>query len=130
MAGNDRLSGGPDTDTADYTDRWSPVRVELDNLADDGAFSEGDNVHSDVENVNGGQTDDQLLGDRRANRLRGNGGDELLSGGAGADTLAGGDGNDTLSAVDGVSHNDTVRGGVGLDTCTADPGDTKIGCER
>ena len=46
--------GGADTDTVDYAYRTGPQSITLDNAANDGAPTEGDNVHSDVENVLGG----------------------------------------------------------------------------
>jgi serralysin len=57
-----------------------------------------------IENANGGDRNDTIIGNTVANILRGN---------AGSDTLYGMGGNDTLS---GGSGNDTAYGGLGNDT--------------
>ncbi|HEY0890942.1 MAG TPA: Calx-beta domain-containing protein [Nocardioides sp.] len=50
--GADDITGGQGSDTVDYTARPAgSVRVSLDDIADDGAPGEGDNVHADVEAV-------------------------------------------------------------------------------
>ena len=49
--GADTLSGGADRDTCLYANRTESVRVSLNNIADDGAAGENDNVRSDVEDV-------------------------------------------------------------------------------
>jgi uncharacterized repeat protein (TIGR01451 family) len=71
---------------------------------------------------------DQIDGKGGDDRILGQGGADVLTGGAGADKLLGGGGNDTLHAGDGLA-NDIVDGQSGVDTCTADPGDTVKHCE-
>ena len=80
----------------------------------------------------GGDGNDALLGDLGANRLEGGDGNDVLTsfygndtkiGGPGADIFAGHDGDETIDAVDG-SPTDTITCGGGIDTVTADPGDT------
>jgi Ca2+-binding RTX toxin-like protein len=139
--GADDLSGGPGIDTLQYSDpgfgafanfaaRTDRVSVDLDDVADDGGGNlEGDNAHSDIENLTGGLGDDTLIGDGDANVLRGF---------VGADTLTGGDGDDTLeglgaigvfapgieaAVVDGA---DTIDGGGGADLVNANDGDDVI----
>lgn len=51
-----------------------------------------------------------------------------MIGGSEGDVLEGGKGDDRLNARDGVSHNDTVDGGPGRDTCAADQRDLVDGC--
>jgi hypothetical protein len=133
-AGPDQLEGGPDGDDlhggADV-DRVSypedaAQRVTLDDLADDGAPGEHDNVHSDVENVAGGPGGDTLIGGAGANTLDGGTGDDEVRGGGGADTLLGGAGNDAILARDGVK--DAVDCGADGGTATVDTIDTVVGC--
>jgi Ca2+-binding RTX toxin-like protein len=110
--GADTFFGEAGTDTMSYSLRNIAVAVTPDDRADDGAFLEGDNVASTVENITGGQGGDFLFGNALANKL------------------FGGNGSDSLNAVDGISGNDVVDGaqGTGTDSCTADPGDTIRNC--
>jgi Ca2+-binding RTX toxin-like protein len=105
-AGNDTFTGAAGTDTADYALRSAPVTVSLDNVANDGATGETDNVKTDVENVTGGSGNDALIGTTTAN---------VLAGGPGADSLDGDTGNDVL---DGGTGADDFTGGAGTDTVT------------
>ncbi|MFF0110755.1 calcium-binding protein [Streptomyces hirsutus] len=107
----DALNGGPGTDTATYVARSAGLVVDLDDTPDDGQPGENDDVRSDVENIIGGDGNDDLTGNSAAN------------------TLNGGPGNDTLRGADGISGNDTVNGGIHTDSCTADTGDNRINCE-
>ena len=66
-----------------------------------------------IENVNGSDFGDTLVGDGRLNELYGLGASDTLSGGAGADKLFGGDNDDVLS---GDEDDDTLDGGAGVDT--------------
>jgi Ca2+-binding RTX toxin-like protein len=134
--GKDVLVGGAGVDTADYSTRTVALNVSLDNVANDGAAGEADNVRNDVENITGGSAADTLTGSAFSNVLIGNGGDDKLyglggndslTGGAGADQLFGGDGNDTLFAKDGVK--DLLDGGLGTDTAQRDAVDPAVGVE-
>ncbi|MFE4834896.1 calcium-binding protein [Arthrobacter sp. NPDC056691] len=146
----DVLLGGPGTDTADYTTRTVPVRVSIDDLANDGqiggAAIEADNVRADVENIDGGSAADVLTGNDRTNRIRGFAGadkidglgsndsltggadNDTITGGAGTDAMAGNNGEDTILAVDGVAE--TLQGGNQSDRCVGDAVDAKASCER
>jgi Ca2+-binding RTX toxin-like protein len=137
-AGNDTLDGrlgadvldaGDGTDTVSY-DRAAgeTVSVKLDELANDGASGEGDNVSPNVENLAGGAERDAFLGSAEANVLTGGGGDDSLDGAQGNDTISGGSGAD---AVDGGAGDDTLRPGVGADDVAGGPGtDTADYSER
>jgi len=136
-AGNDTLDGGTGADdlrgdagqdAATYPAATAPVRVTLDDEADDGAAGEGDNVHGDVEDVYGGRGADVLTGSVTANTLDGGAGNDTLVGGAGVDGLYGGDGDDTLNARD--DGPDTVDCGAGTDTFIVDKDDVVSGCEK
>lgn len=115
----DVLSGGPDTDLADYSGRDLAFTVSLDDVAKDGEPGEDDNVGSDVEDITGGSGADQLTGSSAANQFFGGGGDDTLDGGVGPDVLAGGASfdrvtyktrtNTIIANIDGVG-NDGVTG--------------------
>jgi Ca2+-binding RTX toxin-like protein len=126
-SGADLVSGGAGIDAVDYAARLLPVTVGLDDVADDGAYDERDNVGFDVEDVYGGQAGDTLTGSWAANRLYGGGGADTVTGGAGADLLDGGAGPDLLYARDLTA--DTVYGGSGVDVAERDPVDTTSGVE-
>jgi Ca2+-binding RTX toxin-like protein len=123
--GADVFSGGAGTDTVSYSARANSVKVTIDDKANDGEKTELDNVHGNVECINGGAGDDKLVGSAANNALRGNGGDDLLGGLGGNDTMDGGSGNDTESGgsgndtfvEDGTSNgSDVFQGGPGTDT--------------
>lgn len=130
-AGDDLLSAGrgPDTyvggdgeDTVtDYAGRAFGVKVTLDDVADDGAPGEGDNVRSDVEDVIGSSGADTLIGNAADNQLDGGAGDDTIAGGDGNDGLDGGPGRDTL---DGGSGQDDLVGGAGADMLKTRDGQT------
>jgi len=136
-SGADELSGGPGHDIVFYTYRFANQSISLDDVANDGDPGEGDNVHSDIEQVYGGfgddtmtgtAGDDDLNGGEGTDTLYGLGGDDRLDGwiGCKADALFGGPGDDTLIAngtgdLDGGPDDDTFQrggescGGGGLD---------------
>jgi Ca2+-binding RTX toxin-like protein len=153
----DELVGGNGTDVADYGSRpAAPLTITLDNVADDGAAGEGDNVRSDFETVYGGADSDRLVGSSGANDLFGGFGNDVLDGGFGTDYLDGGPGIDTTTyaaratwleiSLDGKPNDgapgerDDVRtenviGGSGADTIVGDadanrldggPGDDRL----
>jgi myo-inositol-hexaphosphate 3-phosphohydrolase len=117
----DAFIGGDGTDTVLYAGS-AAVTVTLDDLANDGAVGEGDNVGADVERVTTGSGNDSIAGSAAGNLLKAADGADVLTGGFGKDTLEGGGGNDQLGARDGVA--DTVRCGPGVDTVTADTVDS------
>jgi Ca2+-binding RTX toxin-like protein len=112
----DVLIGGAGTDIADYSGRELNLRISLDDVANDGETNEGDNVRSDVEEVEGGEGNDRLTGSDVAtvtNRLLGGPGGDTLTGLAGPDRLFSHEGSDTL---DGGIGNDDLDGGPNADT--------------
>jgi hypothetical protein len=124
--GNDDLAGGRGTDAASYGGA-AAVRVTIDDLADDGAAGEHDNVQVDVEDVYGSDQGDVLTASAGPNTLDGGAGPDTLTGAAGADDLFGGPGDDRLFARDGVA--DRVDCGDGFDTSIVDERDHVTGCE-
>lgn len=134
-SGSDAFNGGGNTvtgtgvglkDTVDYSDRSSPVTVDIDGVPDDGGTAEGDNVATDIESVIGGSSDDSLIGSASPNFLIGGSGNDVVDGGGEGDFLIGGEGDDILNGgagADSVDANpffdapgdDTLNGGDGND---------------
>jgi serralysin len=71
------------------------------------------NTASLIENAIGGAGNDYIVGNIKANQLRGGAGSDRLFGLGGNDALSGTDGNDRL---DGGIGNDVLNGGLGRDT--------------
>lgn len=109
----DTFEGGNGTDTADYSIRSVNLNISLDNIANDGAAGEGDNVKSDVENIKSGSGSDSIYGSSAANSLDAGAGADRVDADAGNDTIRGGRGNDTLS---GGAGNDQILGEEDHDT--------------
>jgi hypothetical protein len=134
--GADDYHGGPGRDTMDYSGRSQPLTVLLDNVANDGAAGEGDQVRSNVENVIGGSAADTLRSFGAFSRLEGRGGVDTLIGDGGPDTLIGGaaedifdagSGDDFVDANDGVGE--VVACGSGTDSFRVDSRDGISSCE-
>jgi len=125
--GRDEIFGGSGRDTAYYNDRTAGLTITLDDRADDGEAGEGDNVHSDVEDILGGSGPDRLVGTDGGNDLTGNDGDDSLAGLGSEDRLDAGEGNDFIDSRDGGF--DSVDCGAGFDTVVADQDDSLTGCE-
>ncbi|WP_152613264.1 M10 family metallopeptidase C-terminal domain-containing protein [Inquilinus limosus] len=76
-----------------------------------------------VENVNGTQLADTIIGDASANTINGNSGDDNLQGGAGNDVVSGGAGNDLIQ---GGAGNDTLTAGSGVDLVYGNDGNDRF----
>ena len=87
------VSGGEGIDLVRYTGT-TPVSVSLDDTANDGPGTRGDNIQSDVENVTGTAVADTFTGSALPN---------LFTGGPGADTFACGGGRDVVDG-DNTDH--------------------------
>jgi Ca2+-binding RTX toxin-like protein len=130
-AGPDELLGGDDFYRASYPARASTSDSEdqtitIDDVADDGAAGEGDNVHTDVEDVSAGPGDDHVTGSAAANTIDGGDGADTITGGAGVDTLFGGPGPDHLDSRDGLPERvDCGPDGAGA---VVDTNDTVLAC--
>jgi hypothetical protein len=118
--GDDLLDGGPGTDTVDggagtdmvvFSDRKTPIVVDLAH-----ATAGGDSVTA-IEGVNGTAGNDRLVGDDGPNRLFGGGGDDVIIGRGGDDELDGENGDDRLVGGDGddVVLGEDADGGDGSD---------------
>jgi len=133
--GRDDMWGGYGRDTV-YYDHWlsydqtfSPATesITLDNVANDGAPGEHDNVHGDIEIVYPDGRENVVVGNWRDNELHGGSGDDEITGGTGRDLLIGSGGDDTIDAADGEA--DEVDCGAGTDVVAADAIDTTSSCE-
>ena len=98
-AGRDVLNGGAGIDTADYSTADASVRASLTTPSGNLGDAIGDSF-IDIENLNGSEFDDVLVGDTGDNGLSGNAGTDVIFSFAGADTLNGGAGNDRLFGGD------------------------------
>ncbi|NDC64400.1 MAG: calcium-binding protein, partial [Planctomycetia bacterium] len=112
-AGNDIIDGGAGSDTGDYTSSTNDI---VASLAADRATGDGRDTLIALENLAGGDGNDQLTGDAAPNTIAGGGGNDRLLGGDGDDQIAGGGGDDVITASPG---NDVEDGGSGSDTWDA-----------
>ena len=118
-AGADVLDGGDGQDTASYSSSTAGVRVDLQYGYNEGGDAEGDTLVN-IENLEGSDYDDLLIGDSRDNLLSGGAGADGLRGGGGVDTLRGGKGNDVL---EGGAGTDYLYGGADHDSLFGNAGD-------
>jgi hypothetical protein len=137
--GGDTYVGGPGKDKLLLDNHAQGVTISLNGAADDGTSGEGDNVGSDIEEIDGTDGNDSFTGsagpdgfDGRLGNdtIRGGGGDDNLRGAGGDDSIFGDAGNDKLEGSNGA---DTIDGGAGTDqmygdqstcgfiSCPADP---------
>ena len=111
-AGDDVIDGGAGNDTASFRNA-GPGGVRAD-LLRGRATGEGSDTLIGIENVNGSDFADLIIGDGAANRLFGFAGDDTLIGGTGDDVLSGGAGNDRYEfrAGDGNDVVSDLGGGI------------------
>ena len=138
LGGKDTLDGGAGVDTADYSEKKSPVAVTLQGGTDATVTVGGvaEDAIRNIENVIGGTRGDTLTGNSQANVFRGGRGADTLDGGSGSDTA---DYSDKTSAIavtldganfvtvtvggvaeDSIRNIENVIGGSGKDTLTGD----------
>ncbi len=135
-AGFNVLDGGDGIDTVDYSGESEGIYVRLDrgwgtdlsnkalgwtDLTDGIAANtiEHDDLIS-IENVEGTDFADNIVGDGGNNVIMGLGGADYLAGLGGNDTILGGDGGDL---IDGGTGDDTIEGGAGNDRVDWSVGD-------
>jgi Ca2+-binding RTX toxin-like protein len=128
--GADWLNGGAGTDTADYSGRYKPVWLTLDDTSNDGEEGEKDLIGADFERLVGGTAADTLLGNSGADRLEGGNGEDTLDGKGGVDAIRGNDGPDAITSRD--QQVDDVECGGGKDWVMGELIDSifKKECER
>jgi Ca2+-binding RTX toxin-like protein len=95
----DRLNGGEGNDTASYFTSETAVAVSLTTGTGWTGDAEDDRLEA-IENLEGSQFEDLLIGDSGNNILSGLGGNDLIYGEAGDDWLDGGTGSDSLCPSD------------------------------
>jgi hypothetical protein len=124
-AGADRLDATAATEASvSYADHTDGVGVRVNELADDGAPGEGDNVMGAITSIGGGGGNDNLESGPVTRSLFGAEGDDILVGNADRNYLTGGPGDDQLLAGDGSDSlvgdagADVLSGGGGLDEAT------------
>ena len=95
--GTDTVDGGDGgTDYASYPDRPGGVNLSIDDVANDGAPGENDNIRSSTECLYGSEGPDRLTGSDGFNCINGDAGDDVLDGRGGNDTLTGQRGQDVV----------------------------------
>ncbi len=110
----DTFDGKAGSDTVFYRDADDPIIVNLNNAKQNSGDAAGDTLVS-IENVTGGDGNDNLTGDGNGNILSGGAGNDRLTGNGGENALYGGHGNDVLTATVGDNH---LQGGSGADKFT------------
>lgn len=120
--GADTLNGGAGYDVADYSNDNVGVYVNFTTGVANNGQAQGDQFVS-VEDAEGGEGDDTIIGDGTYNYLYGNAGNDSLMGEAGGDIVDGGDGNDFLDGGDDI---DFVWGGAGDDTVSGGGGNDEL----
>ena len=125
----DNTTGGAGVDTLDlsnYSSRGSFVNL-AGGTYDFVATFGGPYTISGVENVNGTQLVDTIIGDGANNALYGNGGNDNIQGGAGADFISGGNGDDLIQ---GGAGDDTLTAGSGRDQIYGNDGNDRFYIEQ
>ncbi len=142
--GADILRGGAGIDEAFYFDSWVGIEASLHDATLRGGDAEGDvfaglqtieyadehgAIHQavvpDIENLTGSNADDILIGDLRANQLRGWDGNDVLEGRGGDDYLIGDHGSFEPGddKLDGGAGDDKLQGDYGADELRGGPGE-------
>ena len=133
--GADTLDGGRGSDTASYAHSPGGVTVDLTltgpQATENNHDAAGDTLLG-IENLEGSNYADILMGDENANNIRGGGGSDEFEGRGGADTLDGGLGGDIASyesSPGGVTVDLTLTGPQATENNHDAAGDTLIGIE-
>lgn len=111
-AGADRLEGGAGVDWISYRNSDTGVTINLSDNTAEGGHAQGD-VIVEVENIQGSNHGDLLIGDNDTNNLQGLDGDDDIQGNGGDDWLLGQVGDDRLNGGEGA---DRLYGNEGDDT--------------
>jgi Ca2+-binding RTX toxin-like protein len=123
-SGADSYAGGTGFDRVTYSGRSTNLYIAEDNQPNDGTDTdgivggeEGDNVRTDVEEIDSGSGNDLINLSTPAANVQA--ADNTVYGSSGADTIKPGNGADYVDAGDGA---DKVTGGPGEDTVYGDGG--------
>ncbi|WP_343714249.1 M10 family metallopeptidase C-terminal domain-containing protein [Inquilinus sp.] len=125
----DDTTGGAGVDTLDlsnYSSRGSSVNLAGGTYDFVASFG-GPYTISGVENVNGTQLVDTIIGDGANNALYGNDGNDNIQGGAGADFISGGNGDDLIQ---GGAGDDVLTAGGGKDQIYGNDGNDRFYIEQ
>lgn len=117
-AGDDHLNGGDGVDTVIFH-----TATTVDLIAKTATGGDGNDTLFSIENVQGSDFNDTILGTDGFNSLVGGAGDDVIDGRGGNDYVIGGDGNDIVNGGDG---NDLVYGNAGNDRVFGDAGDDVV----
>ncbi len=121
--GDDKLNGGNGSDTADYSTSPAGVDIELNkNKTNNDGFGNKDDL-TDIENLNGSDFEDLLIGDDGDNRINANDGADTIKSLNGNDEVNGGGGDDRVNSGEG---NDIVNGDGGNDLILGRAGDDRL----
>ncbi|QJE73268.1 hypothetical protein HHL28_09350 [Aerophototrophica crusticola] len=128
------------TDTFDATGETRSATINLNEGAFSSVGAKGSTAAvnniavafgAKIENANGGNAGDKLVGNALNNVLRGNGGDDTITGGAGNDTIDGGTGTDTATYKGNLSgFKFAMDGGTLVMTSTLDGTDRVVNVEK
>ena len=124
--GNDDYRGGAGADLLVLSNHGAGMTISIDETANDGSPGETDNIHNDIETIEGTGQNDVFTGGPGVDNFDGGGGADAIHGGDGADILAGGGADDTVygdagaDKVEGENGADTVDGGTGADQIYGD----------
>lgn len=117
MAGADALAGGMGSDTASYAHSGGVTATLSSGL---GIVASGDasgDTYDSIENLEGSDFADTLIGNSGINILSGGAGNDTLEGMGGGDVLDGGTGTNTAS----YEHSADTGGGIGVTASLASP---------
>lgn len=112
--GNNVLDGGAGIDTAEYFDH-AVDGIVIDLVKGRADRPDGLDTLISIENVNGSQGDDLIIGNGQSNTLYGNAGDDVIRAGGGNNMLEGGTGGDRFVFEEAVGRNRISDWGLGND---------------
>jgi Ca2+-binding RTX toxin-like protein len=126
--GPDDISGGAGNDGVNYSNYPSGVTVTLDDIANDGAPGQNQNIHSDIDYLVGSRFADRLVGGSNGEALYGREGNDTLIGNGGTDYGEGDGGDDVIDLADDIGEKADC--GPGNDEAIVDAVDTLVDCEK
>jgi Ca2+-binding RTX toxin-like protein len=132
IGSHDDIIGGSGITAVVYAGRTAPISVTLDNKANDGQAGEDDNIHSNVQEIYGGNGGDHLIGDLQpgapSETIVGGSGNNYIVGGSGSNYIYAGPGTNVVDSFNGKP--DTVDCAGGNTTVEADASDLLINCRH
>jgi Ca2+-binding RTX toxin-like protein len=132
--GADTYSGGSGADRLWLDGHNGGMAISIDGQANDGISGEGDNVGSDIEQIEGTTSGDVFTGSAGPDNFSGGGGSDDIHGGGGNDDLYGGSSDDRVfgdagnDKLQGASGADSVDGGAGADQMYGDVASCSVFC--